>query len=109
MSSTLAFLSNRAFVALIPRGHRLRSRRETYLRPRAGSSRLESKMAHNESAVEMTPLVSEPSLRGASEGSTKGRRTSSTAHIMQAAQRPLSIRPHRSPFLQAVLLKFVAH
>ena len=38
----------RAFAALIPRGHRLRSCRETYHRQQAGSSRLEAR--HNRSS-----------------------------------------------------------
>ena len=67
-------------------------------------------MAHNEFAVEMTPLVGEPRLRGASESSTRTMEPIEREHTHHASLwLRSSIRPHRSPFLQAELQKFVAH
>ena len=67
-------------------------------------------MAHSEFVAETTPLASEPRLRGASESSTRAEDgpQAHRASVMQADWAN-SIRPHRSPILQAVYQEFVAH
>ena len=99
-----------AFAALIPRGHGLCTCQETYRRQGAGSSWAGDKMAHTEFAAEMSPLASEPGIRGASESSTK-RTTdaaSETAHHASLDSRSLYDRIAR-PFCKQWLQKEIAH
>ena len=62
-------------------------------------------MAHSEFVAETTPLASEPGLRGASESSTKRTTDAASETAHHASLDSRSIRPHRSPFLQAVNTK----
>ena len=98
----------RAFVGLIPRRHPLCTCQETYRRRGAGSSWAGDKMAHTEFAAEMSPLASEPGLRGAPESSTKRTMAASgTAHHASLDSRSPNDRIAR-PFCKQCH-KFVAH